>query len=234
MNNNLQEASSKDHYGKGGSMEKQKDYSAIWRTVALLAVGIIIGLLMSKSVLAFDEAKWNLCGANNMSGGNCDDFYEAWLISKGFAQNRTGESFYNASDVDQKLQAIGYNRSEFYNRTEIDEKLNATQPVNVSVDGNYLTIQDFLDFRDNLSRSYVERREFEVASFTSANTSSQSFDLNPTMIVVLIAVFAIGGMFVWSTKRKQQAPKYSYDPLLAKRAEQMEKIKEMNRAENAQ
>ena len=119
--------------------KKSKSSGWFWKLGFMLLLGIVFGIYLAKTVLAYDVIKWQICNGLNMTGGQCDDF---WFQLKGDVKDDTLNNFYNKTQIDlfmNELKAQMGNLSvnftgdkalsnfiltNYYNTTTIDNKIN--------------------------------------------------------------------------------------------------------------
>jgi hypothetical protein len=207
---------------------KNSKATEFWKVLAILAVGIILGIFLSKNVLAYDSLKWQICGSMNITGGLCDDF---WIQLKGqVTENRTIDA-YNKTEMDLKLLIAAnksdvYLKSDTYNKTEIDNLVKNTTAI-INETQLYESIKPkIIDAADDrYSRAGVN---------TKINTDNGSSN-NSLLYVVIAALVIIAGFLFFKDKLIPQKRQTPYAPAVyPDRKNLMEDIKNKNREVNTE
>lgn len=203
---------------------KTDNLSSAWKWLAILLIGVLVGMFLAESVLAYDPLKWQICDGLNISGGACDDF---WFQLKGQVEgNNSLGDYYNKTQVESLIASLS---GTYYNKTELDSKISGINTSSGTTPTDALTKGEFIAFRDNLSSSYVTRNEYLFGN--SAQTKSDEI---PTSYLLLGgAAFFLIVMFMFKDKifpEKKKDP--AYLNAAPAQLEAMEAVKKLNRLAN--
>lgn len=189
---------------------KKKD-NFLWKLGFMLLLGVIIGLFLGKSVLAFDTGfvKWTLCDQQNLTRWDCDSWWQDptnpyWIQQENSGVNST--NFYNKSEVDKLLNQIN---------SSINNLNNTNSSLNLS--GDYINQTSFdkwaMDFREGRDNISVSKNEFEALKtmvYGGKNFADDNFDLSGSNLAIIIfGVVILGGGFYYVQKNKKQKNSFS-------------------------
>jgi len=191
-----------------------------WKYWLMIFVALACVTVLIVNASAYDPFKWQICDALNMSGGVCDDWWEAYQGP----EEEVEPDYYNKTEVDQML---GYLTPEnYYNKTEIDN-------LNLTVeDDNYMTKDEFdnwtAELRDSIADVYAKKSD-SPPSYNSY--SSRSSDIDPMWVVIIVIVVggACGFAYMIKSSKKQPANQYPN-----KQTENLRKIMEAQKILNKQ
>ncbi len=174
-------------------MEKEKiDKNLIWKILAFLFLGILIGVIFQAKYISAIEWPMNkdaTCLMFNKTGVDCETYwcnsirggdYNSSLEICKFVINESiiiNETIY----VNQTLNVSDINLSEiearYLNKTQVEELLNNKTG----------------DLRDSFGENYVTKQEFSLSQF-SQNSDKSDFNFDAQTILVIVI---IGGVLVF-------------------------------------
>jgi len=198
--------------------EEARKYN-FWKFVAIALFFLLLGILAGKTVLAADPMKWTICNAVNITGYDCDVFWENFINQYGGEQ--TNETFYNKTEIDNKL-------SNIYNKTLVDSFVNAlNNSIHILNRSNYtvnttgfVTLETYNKYREEVNDKYVKKEDIALYTGKTDKTAST----NEILIVFAVLLAGVLG-FLGYTYMKGKKPEIQQQQEPASVRQEFEELK---------
>lgn len=201
---------------------------------AIIAILLFVAYFVIPTVSAADTTKWGICGALNLSGGPCDDFWTNFTGQYAPQQQQFNISnqTYTKAEIDAMFKTSNDNITRIWNNLT-STPIVASAAVNTS---EFVKMSDFLAFRQGIAENYS--RKDEVAAFNNYNSNQKENSNWPLYLMITVAVSLVIGLFFLLHQQNQKNIALMYQSAQGGKSQPrdqkdiMKAVRQMNRKKN--